>query len=58
MASRIGSGKRGLTYFTTEKGRKLVFGVVFTVSSGLFIGNYVPHTFAISKYKDFVQAYR
>lgn len=50
--------KRGfLAFFATEAGRKVsAFGAGATMV-GLFLGNFVPHSFGLKFYKDFVQSY-
>ncbi|KAI8116020.1 Transmembrane protein 177 [Lucilia cuprina] len=48
----------GVNYFITPPGRKLVFFAAGTTTVGLFLINYVPHTFGLDRYKAFVQSYR
>ncbi|XP_055839299.1 transmembrane protein 177 [Episyrphus balteatus] len=50
--------KRTLAYFTTPFGRKLVFFAAGTTTVGLFLGNFLPHTFLLNKYQEFVQCYK
>lgn len=48
----------GLAYFTSRSGRKFVLVLAGTATTGLFLLNYVPHTFGLDRYRQFMQCYR
>lgn len=50
--------KRPFSYFTTPFGRKIVFFAAGATTIGLFLGNFLPHTIYLYKYKEFVQCYK
>ncbi|XP_068144817.1 transmembrane protein 177 [Drosophila tropicalis] len=53
------TGKGGLfPYFKTYNGRKFVFYAAGTLTVSLFVGNFVPQTFGLSYFQDFVQCYK
>lgn len=56
MHKKAGGGLFG--FFKTETGRKLVFYAAGTTTAGLFVGNFLPHTFGLQHYRDFVQCYQ
>lgn len=56
MQKKAGGGLFG--FFKTETGRKLVFYAAGTTTAGLFVGNFLPHTFGLKYYRDFVQCYQ
>lgn len=56
MHKNAGGGLFG--FFKTETGRKLVFYAAGTTTAGLFVGNFLPHTFGLQHYRDFVQCYQ
>ncbi|XP_053963064.1 transmembrane protein 177 [Anastrepha ludens] len=50
--------KRGLmSFFQTPTGRNVVVFATGATTLGLFVVNYLPHTFGLKYYKDFVQCY-
>ncbi|XP_055919768.1 transmembrane protein 177 [Eupeodes corollae] len=56
--NRKKASKPLFSYFTTPFGRKLTFIAAGTTTVGLFIGNFIPHTFFLDKYQEFVQCYK
>lgn len=58
MLPKIKAGGGFFSYFKTEKGRKLVFYAAGATTVGLFLGNFLPHTFGLKYYRDFVQCYQ
>ncbi|XP_064537917.1 transmembrane protein 177 [Drosophila montana] len=56
MQKKAGGGL--LSFFKTENGRKVVFYAAGTATAGLFIANFVPHTFGLKYYRNFVQCYQ
>ncbi|EDW91081.1 transmembrane protein 177 [Drosophila yakuba] len=58
MQQKIKAGGGFFSYFKTEKGRKLVFYAAGATTVALFVGNFVPHTFGLKYYRDFVQCYQ
>ncbi|KAH8402421.1 hypothetical protein KR009_011881 [Drosophila setifemur] len=46
------------SFFKTEAGRKVVFYAAGATTVGLFVGNFLPHTFGLKYYRDFVQCYQ
>lgn len=52
------SRSKFMNYFTTAKGRSLVFGGTSVLACGLFAGNFLIHTMGLQKYKSFVRSYR
>ncbi|KAH8398968.1 hypothetical protein KR222_004290 [Zaprionus bogoriensis] len=56
MQKKAGGGLFG--FFKTESGRKLVFYAAGATTGGLFLGNFLPHTFGLKYYQDFVQCYQ
>ncbi|BFG04325.1 transmembrane protein 177 [Drosophila madeirensis] len=55
IAPKAGGGFFG--FFKTEPGRRLVFYTAGATTVGLFVGNFLPHTFGLKYYRDFVQCY-
>ncbi|XP_034476769.1 transmembrane protein 177 [Drosophila innubila] len=56
MQNKTGSGILG--FFKTEAGRKVVFYAAGSTTVGLFLANFVPHTFGLKYYRDFVSCYQ
>ncbi|EDW09589.1 transmembrane protein 177 isoform X1 [Drosophila mojavensis] len=56
MQKKPGGGV--FSFFKTETGRKVVFYAAGTTTVGLFLANFVPHTFGLKYYRDFVQCYQ
>ncbi|XP_062131340.1 LOW QUALITY PROTEIN: transmembrane protein 177 [Drosophila sulfurigaster albostrigata] len=56
MQRKAGGGV--FSYFKTEAGRKLVFFAAGTTTIGLCVANFVPHTFGLKYYRQFVQCYQ
>ncbi|XP_065369912.1 transmembrane protein 177 [Calliphora vicina] len=47
-----------LNYFISRSGRKIMTILAGTTTAGLFLVNYVPHTFGLDRYKKIIQCYR
>ncbi|XP_016993832.2 transmembrane protein 177 [Drosophila takahashii] len=58
MQPKLKAGGGLFSYFKTEKGRKLVFYAAGATTVGLFVGNFLPHTFGLKYYREFVQCYQ
>ncbi|XP_017133178.1 transmembrane protein 177 isoform X1 [Drosophila elegans] len=58
MQPKLKAGGGLFSYFKTEKGRRLVFYGAGVTTVGLFVGNFLPHTFGLKYYRDFVQCYQ
>ncbi|KAH8254930.1 hypothetical protein KR026_011148 [Drosophila bipectinata] len=58
MKPKLKSGGGFFSFFKTETGRRLVFYAAGTTTVGLFVGNFLPHTFGLKYYQQFVQCYQ
>ncbi|KAH8271539.1 hypothetical protein KR018_004921 [Drosophila ironensis] len=58
MQPKLKAGGGFLSFFKTEAGRKLVFYAAGATTVSLFVGNFVPHTFGLKYFQQFVQCYQ
>jgi hypothetical protein len=52
------TARNAVSWFTTEQGRRFVFGGVCCLGIGISSLNFLSHTFLLNKYKEIVQMYR
>lgn len=52
------ASKRLLDYLVTERGRQFTLKVVACTGMAMFSVQYLPNTVGISKFREFVQAYK
>lgn len=51
------ASKKPISWFLTDQGRRFTFAVVTSTSLGLTAAKFLPHTFLLNKYKEFVHNY-
>jgi hypothetical protein len=51
------NAQKAFAWFTTEHGKRFVFGGVCCLAIGIPSTNFLSHTFLLNKYKEIVQMY-